>query len=350
MPRKPRLLPHVKVVRAKGKEYLYFNTGTKDQHGKLILKPLPPRSSEEFATKYAAALATRTKRQAIAALPTLAECIRAYYRSKEFAALKAGSQKTYLVYLRKLEDEMGVAPPDEFTSQDVLALLDSMKPQAANMMRLVIKNVYAFARPRGMATTDPAGDIADYEGGEFEPWPEDLLDAALAEEDALIRVPVALLYYTAQRIGDVCKIRWTDIERNEAADCNEIYVQQQKTGKELWIRVHSALQAELDKLPRSEGDVVDINRTLLADSKGRPAKTETVRARLQRWAKERGHTIVPHGLRKNAVNALLEAGCSVGQTSSISGQSLALVEHYAKKRNSRKMGSAAILKWEANRK
>jgi hypothetical protein len=53
-------------------------------------------------------------------------------------------------------------------------------------------------------------------------------------------------------------------------------------------------------------------------------------------------------LRKNAVNALLEVGCSVPETAAISGQSLRVVEHYAKERNQRKLASAAILRWEGN--
>jgi hypothetical protein len=45
------------------------------------------------------------------------------------------------------------------------------------------------------------------------------------------------------------------------------------------------------------------------------------------------------------VNALLECGCSAAETAAISGQTLQLVEHYAKKRDQRKLASAAILKW-----
>ena len=66
------------------------------------------------------------------------------------------------------------------------------------------------------------------------------------------------------------------------------------------------------------------------------------RAYAQAWASKRGSKIVAHGLRKNAVNALLEAGCSVGEVSSVSGQSLALVEHYAKRRSNRKLAVSAI--------
>jgi hypothetical protein len=67
---------------------------------------------------------------------------------------------------------------------------------------------------------------------------------------------------------------------------------------------------------------------------------------LQAFAANLGAKIVPHGLRKNAVIALLELGCSVAETASISGQTLQLVEHYAKQRNQAKLSDAAVLRWE----
>jgi len=67
---------------------------------------------------------------------------------------------------------------------------------------------------------------------------------------------------------------------------------------------------------------------------------------LGRFANDHGAHAVPHGLRKNAVNALLESGCSVAEVAAITGQSLRMVEHYAKGRDQAALGEAAILKWE----
>lgn len=340
MPRKARFLDFVKVVRSKGREYLYFDTGQKDQRGKIIFKRLPGRSAETFGAVYGAMKGARTKRQEIAAQTTLADIINAYHRSDKFRKLSAGTQRTYLIYLNQLSDLMGVAPADEFTKKEAYELLDTMKPIAANMMALVIRNVYAYARKREMATIDPVKDYEPNEGGEYEPWPERLLLQALVSDDPDIRLPVALLYYTAQRIGDGCRLRWTDIRDNV------VFVTQQKTGKEMEIPVHAELRAILDGVDQS---VVSLDRTILVSARGKPLNPAVLRKRLQTWAAERGHKIVPHGLRKNAVNALLEAGCSIGETSAISGQSLGLVEHYSKRRDNRKMGKSAIKRWEGER-
>lgn len=114
-------------------------------------------------------------------------------------------------------------------------------------------------------------------------------------------------------------------------------------------RVTSVLAYVADAFPVygyrfSELGVVDLRKW----SKGGAMRRATLRLYLQAWAKAQGFDVVPHGLRKNAVNALLEAGCSVGETSSISGQSLGMVEKYARRRNNRKMGDAAMTRWEAN--
>ena len=59
-----------------------------------------------------------------------------------------------------------------------------------------------------------------------------------------------------------------------------------------------------------------------------------------------GAPSVPHGLRKNAVIALLEAGSSTAQAAAVSGQSLQMVEYYARQRDQSTLADAAMLRWE----
>jgi hypothetical protein len=56
--------------------------------------------------------------------------------------------------------------------------------------------------------------------------------------------------------------------------------------------------------------------------------------------------LVFHGLRKSAFVFLIEAGCSPAEVASITGQTMEMVEHYAKQVNQKKLARAAILKWE----
>jgi site-specific recombinase XerC len=88
----------------------------------------------------------------------------------------------------------------------------------------------------------------------------------------------------------------------------------------------------------------------LLNERGKPMTPIALRLRLQKWAAARGHDIVPHGLRKNAVNALLKAECSTAEVSAITGQSLQMIEHYAKQRDRGHLAASAILKFEARDK
>lgn len=329
-------LPYVKKVRARGNLYYYFDTG-RDVRGKRIYKRMPDVRDIEFGRSYAAFLAARERRNNVAESPTVKFASNAYQRDPKFRNRAESTQNTYLTYISILEDEMGDAPVADVKRADIRYMLDKMqsRPGAANMLALVCRNVFSYAIEREWVDINPAAGISQFEQGDetHEPWPEALVTEALSDPE--VRLPVALLYFTAQRIGDVCKMRWNDVRDGF------IEVKQQKTGKELDIRLHSDLRAILAQVPRQA-------LTILVGPKGGQMRTATLRLRLQAWATAKGHEVVPHGLRKNAVNALLEAGCSVGETSAISGQSLAMVERYAKRRNNRKMGDAAILKWERN--
>ena len=74
--------------------------------------------------------------------------------------------------------------------------------------------------------------------------------------------------------------------------------------------------------------------------------TQVVRRELKALGESLGLALVPHGLRKNAVIALLEAGCTVAETAAITGQTFNMVEQYARQVDQRRLGDAAILKFE----
>lgn len=333
MARSGKPLPYIKTVRARGKVYEYFVTG-KVENGKPVLRRLPARDDRSFGRSYAGMVAARHAREGAVEAIRINDLSRAYQLAPVFRNRAERTQNTYLVYLRVIEEEIGNAPVAEIERRDVQALLDKMqdRPGAANMTLAVLRNMYKIALKREWATSDPTRDVEFVERGDatHEPWPEQLLAAALA--DPVVSLPVALLYYTAQRIGDVCRLRWADIEDGY------LIVTQEKTGKLLEIRVHAALAKILATRTRDAETILH--------ARGKPLKPDTLRVRLQAWGAKMDAKLVPHGLRKNAVNALLEAGCSVGETAAISGQSLGMVEHYSRRRNNRKLGTAAIERWE----
>lgn len=332
-----RKLPkYVRPKTAKGKTYLYFDTGQVNEAGKVILKPLPPIDDPTFGRALSMARTMRERREQTPHVLTVATLANMYEKSQEFARLAEATRNSYSLYLRQARDKLGIAPANDVTAEDLRVIRDKMaKHGAANQLIRVLGSLYSWGRKRGHVEANPVRDVDLLDQGEHEPWPDWLLERALLDER--VRLPVAMLYFTAQRIGDVCRMRWSDIRNGN------IEVRQQKTGLTLTIPIHRELALLLDALPRTA-------LTILISPAGAPWKPHTLRRHLQAWATVQGAQIVPHGLRKNAVNALLEAGCSSAETAAISGQTLQVIEHYAKKRDRTVLGKAAILRWEGRNK
>jgi hypothetical protein len=67
------------------------------------------------------------------------------------------------------------------------------------------------------------------------------------------------------------------------------------------------------------------------------------------FARFREERIVFHGTRKNAVNNLLEVGCSEAPVAAIVKMSPAMVHHYSKRVNQFRLARAAMKQFEAGR-
>jgi integrase len=343
MIRKSHTLAYIKTVVRNGREYAYFDAGKVD--GKRRYVRLPDRGDVRFGGVYAALLGHRSRKAEVAkAQMRLSELIALYERSPRYLKLAKNSKDNYSNYLgrfcRVLDDPAAALVNRKAVTEVLAAMIKT--PSAANAMLRAVSALYQWARGATDITADPCRDIEEHEGGEHLKWPDDLLAEALASDDPRIKLAVSLLYYTAQRIGDVCNMTWGDVQDGY------IHVIQEKTGKELWIRIHRDLAALLDSLPRKRDHFRGVTNMVSARSEKilGDRNRHTVRGWLQAWAKARGHKIVPHGLRKNAVIALIEAGCSTAEAGAISGQSMAIVEKYARQRDTKRLGSGAVLKWE----
>lgn len=82
-------------------------------------------------------------------------------------------------------------------------------------------------------------------------------------------------------------------------------------------------------------------------SNARDLHPAAARAKEAAFSKMRENRIVFHGLRKNAVIALLEVGCTEAEAGAIVGMSEAMVRHYAKEVSTRRLATNAMKKLEA---
>ncbi len=327
-------LPHVKYVRAKGRVYAYFNTGKK-KDGKPIYHPLGQPGSVGFFDRYGSCVGARNRTPG--EVYTFQRLCDDYQSSREFGEkLSAGTQKAYAVYLRLAVELLGIAPVNDITRSDIQEILDKANWGSGkrNLFVAVIGAAYKWGRARNRTGETPTREIISADTGERMAWPEEVLTAGLEADSDRVRLAVALLFYTGQRIGDVCAMRWASIKGTS------IKVTQQKTGKMLTIPLHRDLRAELDRHGKK-------GLTPLTNAVGGPLSADALRLELKALVAANGHpSLVPHGLRKNAVIALLTAGCSVAETAAITGQTYQLVEYYARQIDQERMAEGAILKLE----
>lgn len=334
MARLPKL-QHVKFVRSKGAVYGYFDTGKKDDEGKRIYAPLGKHSATGFGDTYAVMLGHRTRREEKPV--TVADLADRFEDSAEFAQLAEGTRKFYRAQLKHVRKHLGKFPIGAVKRKHVAEVVNNRVGEqngTRNGVLAVVGVIYTFARQLDLTDARPASDIKPFKTGSHDPWPVEVLQAGLHAEHDRTRLAINLLYYTGARIGDAMRFRWSDIRDGV------LYFTEEKRGGDQEVPLHSALVAELARTPKR-------GLTIIVNENGLPMTDQVVRKELKRFAAEQGHPdLVPHGLRKNAVNALLEAGCSVAEVQAITGQSFRMVEHYAKRVRRRGLGQAAIYKLE----
>jgi integrase len=146
--------------------------------------------------------------------------------------------------------------------------------------------------------------------------------------------------HTGLRRGDLIRLTRARIKNGW------IVTDIEKTNGSAEIPIHSDLAAELaKKMPAA-------SLMLVPTARGRQMNKDSLSHGIQKECNQLG--IVPnpslHGLRRNAIISLLEAGCSREEVMEITDQSKRMVEYYAGKRHKRALAASAILKLEKRTK
>ena len=148
-----------------------------------------------------------------------------------------------------------------------------------------------------------------------------------------------MLLYTAQRGGDVVRMRRADIK------ADAITLTQEKTGTGMTIPIHSELRRAIKAGPS--------NRLhLVGDKFGRPIKRDALTKLIKSAAHAAGlpPECVPHGLRKASMRRLAEAGGTARELMGLSGhKSIREVERYTERSDQVGLAKAAMAKMRTKR-
>lgn len=235
------------------------------------------------------------------------------------------TREQYDRYIKAIEEAWADDPVAELEPEDAQKAIDAYDdtPMAGRAFRATLSRLIGWGIPRGYRKDNPVLHTEKPESdGTYSPWPPEAFEIFFEHARIGLHLPVYSALFTGQRKVDVLKMTRP---RSTAA---EMPIIAQKTGALVPIQIHSEYRAIINA---AKSDHVMLH--LRED--GEPWTYEGFKTA---WGREmaraefklfREKRLVPHGLRKNAVNMLLEVGCSEALVASIVRMSEAMVRHYS---------------------
>jgi integrase len=260
-----------------------------------------------------------------------------YYRSPEFSNLRPNSQRAYRLVLDGLMEKHGhrlVRDLEPNKARAIIHAIGSNRPGMANLSISILRTLMSYAIKIGMRDSNPITGVERYRQGSHHTWTEDELATYEARWPlgTRERLAFALLLFTGQRVGDVSKLKRSDIASGM------VTLVQQKTGTPLAIPIHAALDRAMRAGPKN-------GVYLIGDKYGRPIAAASLSKLVIRAAAIAGlpDRCKPHGLRKAVLRRLAEHGATAKQIAAVSGhKTLAEVERYTQAADQAKLSKAAV--------
>ena len=289
---------------------------------------------------------------------TFSGLVDAYKAHTAYTDLAVLTRRDYDRHLRMIAEFWGDDPVEALTTVDAQKAIDSFQgtPAVARYFRAVLSRLVAFGIPRGFSVLNvvEATEKVEHEVDPHEPWTDWAFETFFEHARIGLHLPVYSALYTGQRSVDVLPML------RPAPGANAIELVARKTGKPVYVPIHSEYREILTRTHvdhpamhlREDGEPWTLAAYRTAwqreftsrTSKGGAADVTPAKAAGMARLREAG--FVFHGLRKNAVNMLLEAGCTEAEVSAIVEMSEQMVRHYARDVNKRRLARTAMRKLE----
>jgi integrase len=295
--------------------------------------------SPEFMAAYQAAIAgAAPQKRAQASSGTMKALVIDYYRGAAFANLRPNSQRVYRIALEAVVKNHGHRYAAELTTDKAAKVIEAVgatHPAMGNLVHSALRALMVYAVKMKLRADNPITSITRYKTGTHHTWTEEELTAferhwPLGTRE---RLAYALLLYTGQRGGDVVRMRRSDIINGA------IRVTQEKTGAELSIAIHPALDRAIKAGPALGIYLIGEGRT------GRPITRSSLTKLMKRAGRLAGlpTRCVPHGLRKAILRRLAEHGATAKQIAAVSGhETLREIERYTRAADQAALSRSAI--------
>ncbi|MGD9738539.1 MAG: tyrosine-type recombinase/integrase [Bauldia sp.] len=293
---------------------------------------------------------------------TVAGLIREYLASPRFGAgdgraraLRHSTQREYKRMLGPLEERFGTMPILALASPSVVGeFIDYQeevgldRPREADNRLTVLSAVFTYARRKGRISRNPLDGFERlYAGDRAEViWTEADVTTFMRTAPVELQRAMILGIHTAQRYGDLIRLRWSDY------DGDFLSLKQSKTSQRVAVKCSAALKAMIAATPR-QGPFI------LTRSDGRPWHTANDDKRLGKewrehmkacglYSSDPTTRLRFHDLRGTAVTLLALAGVSVPQIVAITGHTLQSANRILEKylARTRQLAEVAVYRFE----
>ncbi len=248
---------------------------------------------------------------------TVGALVAAYLASTEFRELAETTRRHYIAALERIRELCGDCAVEAVTPQVVQALKQEMATTAwqANAVLRVLRLLFNFGIQHGLCERNPAAKFRQLRTPPRQRiWSRDEVERFLEACERLGRpsmaLAVKLALWTAQRQGDILRLRWEDW------DGGLLRIRQGKTGRLVVVPVVGPLAEVLERAPRRA-------EVIVADERGRPWQADNFRHVFRKIARAAGVEGVRFSdLRRTAIVRLAEAGCTTAEIAAISGHQI----------------------------
>jgi integrase len=320
-------LPYLEFKTVKARVYIYFRLerGSKVTRHRLPSNP----DSEEFMQAY---WMIRSGRAKVQCKTTWHSLVTEFYKTPGYLGKAKGTRDNYRRHCEAIREKNGEKDVRRFKRKDALAVQRALQDtwSKANERIAVLSILCKLAVDLEWIDRNPVVDIHKLTGGEYEPWPDDKLQAyeRYCDQHELTdaRTIYELCIGTGQRIGDCVAMQWADF------DGEFMSVIQDKTKAKLTIYCPARLQAYLASLPRK-------GRHIMAKNLSQPSGNRAVQKAVEKVRNDLGimhgeNRLVPHGWRYTAAVQLSDAGCDDAEIQAVTGhKTMEMVRKYRARRD-----------------
>lgn len=268
---------------------------------------------------------------------TVSALIRAYQRSPEWLRLAPATRSVYTIYLADVE-RLGRIKAAGVKRREILEIRDAIATTRGNgaatgFMRAA-SALFVWAVDREWIEHTPTARVRKLPGGTLPAWGLHHYRLACAALPEPLRRAAVLAFWTGQRRGDLCAMRWSDY------DGKVLRFRQGKTGAEMVIPVAPALKAELAAW-KEDRDTL----TILSNHGAPWLPLRLSGALAYHLAKIEGLPagLNIHGVRKLAAAQVADGGGTTHEIAALTGhRTLSMVAHYTRSADQEKLAGGAV--------